>query len=204
MAPRVPLIERIPPELYPLIVSCIPLYATPSTLFSLALTNKAMYNIFHNLLYTVLILKNEYAATSMIKMILNDSTQAPLGKLVRELHIQSELSVACIENTGEKHLDTVSCLKQLVKSGRIPHLHTLSLHLMQECRGDGDWSEVPGFGHLEAEFWEDMKRECPRVRSITLGGIGDQYEDPWLKDSGIYELKSIKVNVHFNLHSGFC
>lgn len=180
---------KILPELFPLIASHLPLYATPSTLLSLALTNHGIYGIIHDLLYSRIILRNEMDAISTFQRIL---TTPELGKLVRELHVMSELTVGTMK--GETVFDTVTGLKKVIKAGSLPHLHTLSLRLLKECYHDQAWCDRAGFGHLPSGFWDDLRNSCPRIRSIVLSGIGDQKDDPWLHESGIYELKGLKVS----------
>ena len=179
---------KLLPELFPLIASHLPLYATPSTLLSLALTNHGIYEIVHDLLYSRLILRNEMDAISAFQRIL---TTPELGKLVRELHVMSELTVGTMNR--ETVFDTVTGLKKVIKAGYLPYLQTFSLHLLKECYHDQAWCDRVGFGHLPAGFWDDLKRNCPRIRTIVLSGIGDQKDDPWLHESGIYELKGMKV-----------
>ena len=98
---------KLLPELFPLIASHLPLYATPSSLLSLALTNHGIYEIVHDLLYSRLILRNEMDAISTFQRIL---TTPELGKLVRELHAMSELTVGTMN--GETVSDTVTGLEK--------------------------------------------------------------------------------------------
>ena len=175
-------ILKLPLELFSLIASHLPLYATASTLLSLALTNSAIYDIVHNILYSCLILKNEKDAISVFQKLL---TNPDLGKTVRELHVRSVLSVATIY--GETAFDTVTGLRQVIKAGVLPYLHTLVLRLWNV---NGDWDNVKGFGRLPADFWEDFHSKCPRMRKVVLSGIGDPFND---YQSGIYDLKGMKV-----------
>lgn len=189
---------KFPPEVFPLIASHLPLYATPSTLLSLASTNHAIYEIVQNLLYSRLILKNENDAISVFQKILSNPD---LGKAVRELHVMSELTAAAVN--GEKAFDTVTGLKKLIKAGALPYLHTFTLRLVYGSNHDDeDWRDATGFGHLSADFWDDLQSKCPRVRTIVLSGIGDRRGDPWLNESGIYDLKGIKV-CYFSLQENY-
>ena len=183
---------KLLPELFPLVASHLPLCATPSTLLSLALTSREIYEIVHDLLYSRLILRNEKDAISTFQRILSNPD---LGKAVRELYVMSELTVATMN--GETAFDTVTGLKRLVKAGAFPYLHTFVLRLLRECRHQQDWCGVKGFGHLPADFWEDLHNNCPRVRTIDLSGIGDKMDDEWLDKSGIYELKGMKVCIPY-------
>lgn len=82
-------LQTLPTELFSVIAECIPLYAAPSTLLSLSLTSHAFYGIVHPLLYSELILRNEDDALEMINKIV---ANPGLGRLVRGLHIMSNLS----------------------------------------------------------------------------------------------------------------
>ena len=106
---------KLLPELFPLITSHLPLYVTPSTLLSLALTNHWYYEVVHELLYSRLILRNEKdAITTFLKILDNPN----LGKAVREVHVMSELTVATME--GKTAFDAVTGLKKIIKAGSIP------------------------------------------------------------------------------------
>src|SRR6266540_403115 len=111
-------------EIYPIIASHLPLYQTPPTLLSLALTNRHISEIVLPLLYSRLILKNEDA----LRMIHRLLAEPDLGKSVRELHIFSDPSLAT--QRGENPLDVVTGLKKVISGGLIPFIHTLDLHLL--------------------------------------------------------------------------
>jgi hypothetical protein len=179
---------KLLPEFFPLIASHLPLYATPSTLLALALTNSQIYHIVHDLLYSRLILRNEKDAISIFQRIL---TNPDLGRAVRELHVMSELTVPTIN--GETLFDTVTGLKKVINNGSLPYIHTFVVRLLKECRHNEDWSYVNGFGHFPKDFWDDLRIKCPRVRTLVLSGVGDENSDPWLNQSGIYELEGMKV-----------
>lgn len=181
---------KLLPELFPLVASHLPLYATPSTLLALALTNRGIYEIVHDLLYSHLVLRNEKDAILTFKRIL---TNPDMGKAVRELHVMSELTVATIN--GETAFDTVTGLKRLIKAGSLPYLRTLVLKLSKECCENEPWYRVAGFGHLDTDFWDDLRTKCPRLRTIVISGIGDQTDDPWIQESGMYELKGMEVST---------
>jgi len=176
------------PELFPLIACHLPLYATPSTLLSLALTNRTFFDIVINVLYSCVILRNEEDTINVIEKITDDPL---LGKKIRELHIQSELSADSIN--GKTAFDAVNGVRKLIHAGLIPLVHTLELRLLTECESGDYWYSCKGLGHLPADFWNDLGDKCPRLRSISISGIGEQDGDEWLKDSGIYELKGFKV-----------
>ncbi|PPQ96047.1 hypothetical protein CVT26_004680 [Gymnopilus dilepis] len=166
---------RLLPELFPLIASHLPVYATPSTLLSLALASCETNDIVYDLLYRCLILRNESHAIDMFQQILDN---ADLGKKVRELHVRSELSAATIQ--GQTVFDT----------------------LTYETVEEKPWYLVQGYGEFRSEFWDNVERNCPRLQRISISGIGECYTHPWLQHSGIYELKRMK-NLK-SLELNFC
>ncbi|KDR77744.1 hypothetical protein GALMADRAFT_224973 [Galerina marginata CBS 339.88] len=178
---------RLLPELFPLVVCHLPLYAIPSTVPSLALSDHATYEAY-------LILRNEKDTVSTFQRILN----APkLGKAVRELHIMTELTAAARNRDGVP-FDSVTGLIKLIVGGLLPYIHTLSLHLIGGWRWDEKYLPVKGFGHLDTHFWHALESHCPRLRKLALSGLGDKH-DPWLNDSGIYEWKGMNKLTHIGL-----
>ncbi|PPR03562.1 hypothetical protein CVT26_006104 [Gymnopilus dilepis] len=184
----------LPSELLPLIARHVPLYARPSTLLALGLSSRGAYQAIHDLLYSCLVLRNESDAISIFQRILADPD---LGGNVKELHVMSELTVATINK--ETPFDTVTGLKRVVKAGYLPQLRTLVVRLLKGGRHDEPWYRVAGFGHLEADFWEDLTTKSPRIQTIVLSGIGDRTGDTWLQESGIYEVKTMKKLVNLGL-----
>ncbi|KDR74507.1 hypothetical protein GALMADRAFT_141537 [Galerina marginata CBS 339.88] len=189
--------RKLLPELFPVVAGHLPLYATPATLLSLALTNHDIHNIVYPLLCSRVILRNEDDALNFLQMILIDGH---LGTAIRELHIMSGLSKAT--RSGERPFDVVKVVEMVITRGSLPHIHTFSLHLLATWVWDNDY--VSGHGKLSARFWRELPSKCPRLRGITVRGMGDKNE-PWLNESGIYELNGMREMSHlgFTFYRGF-
>ncbi|KAJ3509938.1 hypothetical protein NLJ89_g4951 [Agrocybe chaxingu] len=180
------LLNDLLPEIFPIVASLLPLHATPSTLLSLALVNKHTASIVLPLVYSRLILKNEDDALKVIQKLLDEPE---LGKVVRELHILSDLSVAT--RNGERPFDVVRGLEKVIAAGSLPYIHTLGLELLTGWHYDDEFEAVEGFGELRREFWEALRKNCPRLRGLVLRDIADNEEDPWLEESGLLEIQDI-------------
>ncbi|KAF8907692.1 hypothetical protein CPB84DRAFT_1768563, partial [Gymnopilus junonius] len=174
-------LDNLLPELFPIIASHLPLYATPSTLLSLALVKRHISEIVLPILYWCLILKNEDDALGMIHRL--------LGLTVRQLHIMSDLSVETRD--GRNPFDVVTGLKEVIKLGLLPNIHNLGLYLLSGWHYDEEYELVEGYGDLRADFWDDVREKCPRLKGIILNNIGDIEGDRWLEDCGLYDIQGI-------------
>lgn len=180
-------IIRLPPEIYPLIATNLPLYSTSSTLLALALVNHHISDIVLPLLNSRLILKNETDALNVIKG-LRDNPE--LGKTVYEIHILSNLSLAT--RRGENPFDVITGLENLIKVSCFPNIHTLGLYLLSGWHHeiqDFQFQRVVGFGRLRSDFWINLRKNCPRLRGLILRNIADDMDDPWVDDSGLLEVQ---------------
>ena len=190
-------LDGLLPELYPIVISHLPLHETPSTLLALALANKAYLGTILPHLYRQIILKNEEQAINVLVKLLesDDNHREPAGQgsAVHGLHIYTDLSPAT--RRGETAGDVVSLLARLIGSRRVPNLHSLSLHFQSGWYCDPvDWTPVKGHGVLGKQFWADLRNACPELREVTLGMVGDREDEEWLEESGIYELQVRVVN----------
>ncbi|KAH6905030.1 hypothetical protein BKA70DRAFT_1565412 [Coprinopsis sp. MPI-PUGE-AT-0042] len=182
----------IPVEIFPVIAEHIPLYHTPHTLLSFALTSRASHNIILPILYAHLILRGERNALSVLRGILGNS---PQGSFVRGIYIHAPLSPEVRAATGDGTsdvVDVVRTLERVIKSGFIPLLHTLELHL----DGYSWWLDSNGdlfhdFGELRASFWEALKTGCPAARSLRISNIRDSPENRWMNESGLFEMQGL-------------
>ena|SRR6266581_4182360 len=77
---------ELPPEIFSIIASNLPLYITPPTLLSLALANRRLSEIILPILNSTWILRDDRDALKMIQRLLDEPET---GKAVRELHILS-------------------------------------------------------------------------------------------------------------------
>lgn len=195
------LFSSLPSELFPNVASHLPLLAKPPTLRALALTNRRFYDVVYPLLYSCLILKNEDQASAIIQRIL--LTDLQLGQIVKELHIMSDLSLAT--RNRETPFDVVTGLKSLVAAGLLPQVHTLTLHLLRgwheqlDCpddRFERRYLQVKGFGRLEQKFFINLQNNCPYLRRLDIAGLRDSEDDPWLEESGIFQMNEFKVGLY--------
>jgi hypothetical protein len=181
-------LTSLPPELFPAIASFVPLRSAPHTLRALSLGNHRFYNIFRPLLYSRLILRNEDDAIGVIQRIMDEPQ---LGLSVEELYIMSELSIET--QKGKKPFDVVAGLQMLVTKGLIPRIIALGLYLLKEWTYDKDF-EIILRGRLLADFWVNLRNECPRLRTLILRNVGHSFMDPWLTGPVIDEINSLSVS----------
>jgi hypothetical protein len=180
----------LPPELFPVIASFVPLRAAPSTLRALALTNRQSYHICRSLVYSRLILRNEDQAIAVIQRIIDEPQ---LGLAVTELYIMSKLSVET--RKGKKPFDVVAGLQMLVTKGLLPRLIALGLYLLKEWIYDNSkGGKTILRGRLLADFWTNLRNECPRLRTLILRNFGHSGEEPWLTGPVIDEINSLSVS----------
>ena len=210
-------LTNVPPEIYSIIATHLPLHATPSTLLSLGLANHHISEIAPPLLYSRLVLKNEEDALLILQKLASDSS---FGPVVRELHILSNLSRET--RIYDPPLDVITRVSDVILKGSLPFIHTLDLHL-----GDGWYYDqfypVQGFARPGKELWLHIKEMCPRLKALILVGFQDHPNNPWIEDSGLPSLhvpvciillnatkfltysrvspvsRFVSTNVHFNL-----
>jgi hypothetical protein len=180
-----------PTELFPIIASLVPLRFAPRTLRSLALGNRHFYDIFHPLLYSRLILRNEDDAIGVMQRIMNEPQ---LGLGVTELYIMSDLSGEA--RKGKKPFDVVAGLRMLVRRGLIPHIIALGLYLLNDWIYDEKGKPIPR-GRLLANFWINLRIECPHLRTLILRDVGHSVDDPWITRPVIDEINSLSVSSCF-------
>ncbi|KAF8168689.1 hypothetical protein BJ912DRAFT_199020 [Pholiota molesta] len=174
-----------PPELFPIIAAFVPLRSAPGTLRAVALGNRRFYNICRPLLYSRLILRNEDDAIAVIQRIMDDPQ---LGFLVTELYIMSELSLEA--RKGKKPFEVVAGLRILVAKGLIPRITALGLYLLKGWTYDEHFYAMSR-GRLLANFWIDLRNECPRLRTLVLRNVGHGLTEPWLTGPVIDEINNL-------------
>ncbi|PPQ79041.1 hypothetical protein CVT25_002350 [Psilocybe cyanescens] len=187
-------LEDLPTELFSDIATAFPLHAAPSALLSLTLVNHAFYEVFHPILYSHVILRNENDTQHTIVKILQ---KPELGQYIRGLHIMSDLSRKTRHGSGIDPLffNAIKGLDKLVSNGLLPNLGALSLHLLMGWRS----YQPKGYGILPAEFWSKLAKNCPRIKSVVLSGLEDISLSPWILQSGIYEFREFKHLENFGL-----
>ncbi|KAG2016501.1 hypothetical protein CC2G_009665 [Coprinopsis cinerea AmutBmut pab1-1] len=77
--------------------------------------------------------------------------------------------------------------------GALPFIHTLEFHFEGfSWWTDEDGEAFYGFGEPKAPFWEGLKKNCPRLHTLTLTNIGDSDDNRWLEESGLFEIENIR------------
>ncbi|KAF8188098.1 hypothetical protein BJ912DRAFT_409941 [Pholiota molesta] len=179
-------LTTLPPELFPVITSFVPLRSAPGTLRALALGNRGFHNIFRPLLYSRLILRNEDDAIGVIQRLMDEPQ---LGLLVTELYIMSQLSPEA--RKGKKSFDVVDGVQMLIAKGAIPRIVALGLYLLKGWRCDENFNLISR-GRLLADFWINLRNECPRLRTLMLRNIGNTFTEPlWLTGPVIDEINNL-------------
>ena len=186
-----PLSDLIP-ELYPVIAAHLPLYATPSTLLALALTNHHISEIALPLVYSRVVVKNELNATLVLQKLVDNPS---VGLIIHELHIMSDLSVDTRNQNPPS--DVIRRVEDVISKGYLPFIHTLGLHLMNRWYYDSnkDYEPVNGFGQLGKEFGAQLKEKCPRLRGLILKGFMDNLDEPWVEESGFLQVPVSAVTL---------
>ncbi|KDR76892.1 hypothetical protein GALMADRAFT_225062 [Galerina marginata CBS 339.88] len=166
-------LEDLPPELFEVFASHLPLHATPQALLSLALVNWRISTIVLPLINSCIVLRYKTDAAKMIQKILEDPT---LGLAVRELHMMTDSSPGT--SNGCKLSDIVGGLQDAIDRGLLAHLHTLGLELLGE-------------GKLRNGFFKNLRSKCPRLKGFLLDNVGDTWGDHWLDETGMEEIKDL-------------
>ncbi len=131
------------PELFPVVTGHLPLYLTPSTLLSLALTNHQISEIVLPLLYQHLILKNENVLRVLGRLL----DEPAFGKFVRELHILSNLpNIRYRPGFFDK-------LEEVIVAGSLPHMHTLNIGSLFSWSQEGHYLSPGHLGKPSADFF---------------------------------------------------
>ncbi|KAG6831066.1 hypothetical protein H0H92_012989 [Tricholoma furcatifolium] len=156
-------------------------------MLSLALTSHHICEIALPVLHSRLILKNETDALSVLQRLLTDPE---FGRLVRELHILSDLSWETMQSGNE---DVIRRFVRVISGGYLPFIHTLGLHLGDAWYYSDIINPNDGpmeFGTFEKGWWLKIKEKCPRLRAAILDGFGDNTyygngKEEWIEESGL-------------------
>jgi hypothetical protein len=197
------------PEIFPIVSSHLPLYAHPSTLLSLALTDHRLKGIvIPRLLYQHLSLKGEKRTCQVLGMLkthaeaisaqtVQQGGEIPLAHYVHRLCISTELS----KEARASSADTISQLRALVDLGCLSNLVSLTIHLSDGWYMDEDYAPVLGFGRFSNSFWRSLKEKCPKLTEISLTGVTDMRADRWVEDSGLLEYQGLEsFRLHYRRH----
>ncbi|KAF9477167.1 hypothetical protein BDN70DRAFT_948779 [Pholiota conissans] len=156
----------IPPELFPIIASFLPLRSAPSTLYALALANRRLSSIVRPIIYSRLVLRTERDALIIIRRI---ESYPDIGRFVKELHILSDLTA--VPHQDRRGQDVITGLSGLIATGSLPVLEALGLYLLTGWRISEGYRNVPGHGNVQQAFWRSLRINCPRLRALFLRGL---------------------------------
>ena len=178
----------LPPEIFQIICSHIPLYAHSPTILALAQTNHRLKEIvIPRLLYQHVWLGSEKHACQVLTKLKTQATEIvgqnnlqgieiPTAHFVRRLCISCELFEDALISSN----DSLSQLCALINLGGFPILASLAIHL-----SDGwllDYQCDRGTSRFGYFFWRMLKEKCPNLREISLTGVmGDVH------NSGLFE-----------------
>jgi hypothetical protein len=181
-------ITDIPPELFPLIASFLPLRSAPKTLRSLALGNRRLYRIVRPHLWARLVIPSE-RHISVIKKILDEPE---LGLAVREIYILSEPSV----NTRIGYTSNVILgLHTLLKKQLVPRLVALGIFLLNTRESNEIMSSELIFDEdMFGDFWRDLRTQCPHLHTLLLRNMGNGSYDPWVTRTMIEEISCMSMS----------
>lgn len=168
-------IHEVPPELYPIIISYLPLYATPLTVLTLATTNRHISEIVIPLLHRCIILRDGDQASTFLKNVIGNLT---LGKLVRELHIMAE---NCPPGDRVSAWMVVERLQDVISRGCIPSIRVLDVQLMGM-----EYTRL-GRGYIQEDFWIQLKEYCPQLHAIVMKGFLGMVKT-WFDESCIMQI----------------
>jgi len=172
-------LSELPPEIFPIIASNLPLYITPPTLLSLALANRRISEIVLPILNSTWILKNNHDALKMIQRLFD---KPETGKTVRELHILTDISVSARRDS----FCVVNNLEKVISAGRLPYIHCLGLYYARRLRYQTLMLQVDDFEMLHASLWESLQKNCPQMRELVVREPPGSYGPD---DFGMFELQ---------------
>ncbi|KDR76891.1 hypothetical protein GALMADRAFT_246000 [Galerina marginata CBS 339.88] len=184
-------LAAVPPELFAVFASHLPLHATPPTLLSLALVNRGLSGIALHLIHSCIVLKSEGDAAKMIQRLLEDVS---LGRTVQELHIMYKPQSRDANGSSS---GVVARLQDVIDLGLLPNMHTLGIKLVR-------WStrKLGKYAKLNLGFFRHLRLKCPRCKGLLLENTGDTSVDHWLDGTGLFDIDDLSclslgmVSVH--------
>lgn len=185
-------ILKVPPEIFPLIASHIPLQFLPATLSALTLTTSAIHSYVNPVLYQKVILKDEEYASRLLERVLTDPG---LGELIRELHLRIDPSQIRQQKQTWRNTTTVLVtLQEVVEKGRLAHMNFFRLVLTKSSYSQKEGElQLNARYHLPRMFWTSLRSCCPLLLGLCVDGVGDSPNDPWLNKPEFYDMKDFLV-----------
>jgi hypothetical protein len=193
------MLATLPPDIFPIIASHLPLYHQPSTLLKLALTNRRLKEIIvPHLLYQHVRLDGKERALQLLGTLKGQAHKIDeecggwrLGRYVRRLYVSSDLPKGIRASS-----DTVTLLRALIDLGGLPNLVSFTLHATCGWYVRGGSMPVHGFHQLDASFWDSLKEKCPSLKEISLSGVMDLLEYRWAEGYGLFKYKVSSFVLH--------
>ncbi|KAF9481013.1 hypothetical protein BDN70DRAFT_573303 [Pholiota conissans] len=183
----------IPPELFPIIASFIPLRYAPKTLLSLALVNHHFYWVARPLLYSRIVVGNEENTRMVLKKIINEPQ---LGMAITEIYIMTELSEDTLDGKHESY-DVMGGLRYIsVKKKLVPRLVALHIYLLdgwfEPFRNTNSSMLGKSYSPFRLSFWTTLRVVCPQLQSLSLRNMGYASFDlnSWLEGDVVDEIMS--------------
>lgn len=183
----------IPPEIFPLISSHIPLRLLPASLAALALTCRSIYPYVQPILYRRVIIKNDDHAFQLLERVWNDP---PLGLLIREFHLLVDVIFAA---RRQKRITAIVKLHNVIARRLLPRLKYLRLALNKSGYPDDFERDLIIQCRLPHKFWANLRKCCPMLSRLSVDRAGDISGDPWVDDPQFYDLENLQVSPGITL-----
>ncbi|TFK26224.1 hypothetical protein FA15DRAFT_693313 [Coprinopsis marcescibilis] len=153
-------IQDLPSELCQVIISHLPVHATPFTALSIALTNRWMCNRFLSFIHTfVIVWDQNWRSTLALFQRFIDFPE--IGRTVRLVQVQ-------LSTVSHGDVQTAfGAVEKAIRAGSLPMLHTLGLNVFS-LETFGSLARLKRF---TLEFWKTVLSLCPQLRTITLKGL---------------------------------
>ena len=197
MGPSSPIpISELPFDLFPVISSHIPLIYRPSTLLSLALTCRHLYEVVvPRLLYDAVRVEDEdeEQALQTLNMLIakaepmieEDSIQKKRDPSPSHYihHLFIDTSITELPNPTSDH--PISALQKLIDRDGLPHLSDLTLRINGDWHIDGDttkWCHLA----LSSLLLQETLKKCPHLKTIYLCDLTYEFEKTWMEHEVFY------------------
>lgn len=185
---------NLPLEIHDLIASHLPAQVRPAVLLSFALTNSRLHHLLLPILYTKVIIKNEEMALAALQSVLDHKEFS-----VRELRILIGVKKTTPTSGEQRKRQILLKLHEIIKAGRLPHMHTFELTFLCTVGSipieDYNMFVINQKKYLSDLFWEDLRNNCPQIRSLFLHGITSVKGNPWIENLALPKSKVSCLHV---------
>jgi hypothetical protein len=189
------------PEIFPIILSHLPLCTQPSTLLALALTCRRLNNIIvPRLLYQHVRLRGQKRAIEVLRMLAAEQVQnmpagqPALGHHIHRLFILAGLSdgarVSPLEvDSNMTTVNAITYLRALIDLRGLPNLISLTFHARPRPWYEDGFQPLLDPRRLDISFWRSLEKQCPRLTELSVTGLQNFEGDYWVQKSGLYEYR---------------